>query len=435
MIARRSKKARHRRGFTLIELLVVIAIIGVLMGLILPAVMSARQTAKKMECSNNMHQLGLALFQFSTANNRFPNAGTFGEKAEAALASPPDVTQSIINNTFAGGFGTINGTQIDPNKAVGPLYSWVVDILPYIDQTELYNSYNRDRLYFDQTASGGNVATNFGIGNTFVKILTCPVDDTVVSNKGNLSYVANMGFSRWNGYTFINGSTPGGVFPVGWNGATAQNGPSLDWGSQIGKKTGVMFLGTTQANTPWDQKSTVASIVDGSSQTILLSENLYAGYADNSNTQAGLGSPPSGLAVPPVINWAAPHPNFVGFLGSDNICAKSAPGDGGCTGTGGLAPVAVAGAYQTGPAWAFANIAGSFENINGALQQGGDEGASPYASSRHVGGVNVVMCDGSAHFIRDTIDGKVYARLLTPAGSQLPPIFKQTPLNQDDYLQ
>ena len=78
--------------------------------------------------------------------------------------------------------------------------------MPYIDQNDIYNNYNRQKVFFDQTASPGNLTTNFQLGNTFVKILTCPVDDSVVPGKGNLSYVVNMGFSRWNGYTFVNGT-------------------------------------------------------------------------------------------------------------------------------------------------------------------------------------------------------------------------------------
>ncbi len=435
MTARRQKSPRHR-GFTLIELLVVIAIIGILVGLTLPAIIGARKTARKLECSNNIHQIGLGLFQFLNTNNRFPNAGTFGENPLAVSSGGADVTQSVINNTFANpsAFGTFAPAPPNSQVAIGPLHSWVVDILPYIDQPDIYNGFNRNSIYFDQSSSLVNPVTNFGLGNTSIKILTCPEDDTTVQGKGNLSFVVNMGFSRWNGAVLQTGS----VLPKGWDGTTAQTGPSLDWGPQVGKKTGVMFLGTAAGNTPWDQRTTPSSIIDGSASTILLSENLQAGYADNGNVHAGL-SGVTGFAAPPVINWAAPHPNFIGFMASDNVCGAANPGTGRCQATTGLteptlSPIPGNGSYETGSAWGFANANGSFENINGSLQQGGEEGSSPYASSRHSGGVNVAMCDGSVRFIADSIDGRVYAKLITPAGNQLPPLFRQTTLNQDEFI-
>ncbi len=438
MIARRRLRGHAPKGFTLIELLVVIAIIGILMGLILPAVISARRTARKMECASNMRQVGLGLIQFLNARNSFPNAGTFHENPAALTANPPDPTQSVINNCFNGSFGTTGATSGSTTPLYGPLYSWVVDVLPYIDANDIYNGYNRNLPFFDTTASTA-LTNNYGLGNTFIKILTCPEDDTIVQGQGNLSYVVNGGFSRWHGYTYTNNSgTAAGQNPIGFVGGSASvsAGPSLNWGSQVAKKTGVMFLGTSIGNTPWDIRTTSSSIVDGASTTLLLSENILAGYSANDGVGAGLSQAYNSAAN---FNWASPHPNFMMFVASDNVCHG---GTGMCATDTGLIPTTLNGnTIVDGPSWMLANQAGTQENINSSLVAS-VEGSSPYASSRHPGGVNVVFCDGSARFISETMSGDIYAKIITPAGSQLPcinlqtgPCYKQTPLSQDQVIQ
>lgn len=103
---------RQRTGFTLVELLVVIAIIGILVGLLLPAVQAAREAARRMQCSNNLKQLGLSILNYESTYKRLPAMG-------------------------------YEGTQGAPGIGRGNWpYSFSMQILPYIEQTNLYNAHN-----------------------------------------------------------------------------------------------------------------------------------------------------------------------------------------------------------------------------------------------------------------------------------------------------
>jgi len=146
-----------KRGFTLVELLVVIAIIGVLVALLLPAINAARQAAMRNACINNMKQMGLALHNYHDVYKKFPNV------------SPLDDLQLHIP-----GDATATGTS----KAE---YSWIVRVLPYIEENNLYNEITSDsakftRPAFDPTAMrvGTNVATNIHFAQVSLPSLLCP---------------------------------------------------------------------------------------------------------------------------------------------------------------------------------------------------------------------------------------------------------------------
>ena len=419
-------RSRGRRGFTLIELLVVISIIGVLMALILPAVNSAREAGRRATCLNNMRSIGTALVAWSSKNNKFPNGYTFGEPAAGSNDSHYPYTQAIDSNTL-----TADTSRSNYAYDLGPLHSWVVDILPELDQQSLYDDWDRDGVYYrpvSATTADTTRPTNAVIGSKSIASLICPNDSTRVQGQGNLSYAVNLGFARWAGV-----GTNSSWVASGWNGSQTGGGtPSaMRWGlSGMGqpggygtfKKTGVFFGGSSKGNQPWDISNTPASIKDGSSTTIMVSENANGGAA----TSGAYLWQVSGTALP--TNWATAHPNFVGFMASDNICGNGVRD---CSQATDLSPNGSTGV--DGPGWVRANQRGHFEEINAARRNGfTDQGSSPFANSEHPGGICVGLCDGSVRFITDDINGSVYAKLITPDGQTLSPIYRQLPLSADD---
>ena len=165
-----SRGVFQKRGFTLVELLVVIAIIGILIALLLPAVQAAREAARRMSCSNNLKQLGLALHNYHDTHKRFaPGA------IHMTSATPPENCR-------------------DANWGA----TWILMVLPFVEQSTLQDQYN-----FSLRARTGNATTpNNSVTRENVAALACPSHDRLTGRltqdfdgfaKGNYAACAGAG--------------------------------------------------------------------------------------------------------------------------------------------------------------------------------------------------------------------------------------------------
>jgi prepilin-type N-terminal cleavage/methylation domain-containing protein/prepilin-type processing-associated H-X9-DG protein len=164
----------RKRAFTLVELLVVIAIIGVLIALLLPAVQAAREAARRMQCSNNFKQIGIALHNYHDTNQGFPMEGTI----------PPNNTAPTATAPFGGYYLGIT-----------------VRLLPFIEQTQLFSQFTMSNYLttaaFSATDGGSSLSDAFYLSKTVMPSwYLCP---STPMKKSRLSAGGDAGNPRYEG--------------------------------------------------------------------------------------------------------------------------------------------------------------------------------------------------------------------------------------------
>lgn len=199
-----------RRAFTLVELLVVIAIIAVLVALLLPAVQSARAAARRVECTNSMRQVGLALLQHHDARGAFPAA-------------------------------SVRGSVVNDSRWEGVNISWIAASLPYLEQGAL-----ADRIDWSQRAT---TAIHRHVRDASLAQVRCPSDDAefVFAGYAPTNYVACYGASRQSSERYLGSAH------------------SPQFTPRDGKPDGAFYI---------DSRVKIRQISDGLSHTMLVSECL-----------------------------------------------------------------------------------------------------------------------------------------------------------------
>ena len=366
------KRVRHdilNTGFTLIELLVVIAIIGVLVGLLLPAVQQARESARRTSCNNKLKQLSLATLNYVDVNK----------------ALPPTVWDSSPVSGSGPYAGSIGGSTAPADNTPG--LPWSCLILPFIEGSEVYDQVASDTNQFTQCWTQGTVTD--GLAKQANTAFECPSNDNVGQLRsdgyGKMNYAINAGtswYAQWavgTTYHMPNDLGSGSAGSSGYFTSFPFKGRTLPSGETVYLRQGV-FHSNGPTIPYWDRAAMpLKMITDGLSKTMLLGEK--------SSTNVG------------------------------QIC-----GDGKkCVFPGGIWLIAKLSTQVR--AWEIGVNTASFEGYAGdaGVPQITNfyNGTAVTSSSPHPGGLLISHCDGSTKWINDTISSTTYTRLRSRCDGQV----------------
>jgi prepilin-type N-terminal cleavage/methylation domain-containing protein len=370
---------RTQSGFTLVELLVVIAIIGILMGLTIPAVNSARETARKSECATNMRNLALAGVQHAGAKGELPGwLQSYGTFVSGPDPSDPDATAA----------------NPPTHEKLG---GWAVAILPYLDAQPTYEHWTEDRYPIIDGAGGERVSVGGGyheFAAPNLAIMQCPSNPATIDEAGRNSYVAN------------NGLVP---FTIG----TGPTATAVGFSQSMDRANGAFnnkFAGSSALFmppvAPTGPRVRLEDFKDGQGFTMLFSENVQArgwhlsGAAtavDGFATTVGLTPTPTPYASDSRylhgMVWHYEDPTLGGSVPSPSRQHR-------INGGGGSVDLD--------------RFVLTMDPITTPVGKRPEDLARP--SSAHIDGVNAAMADGATRFIRDSIDYRVYQALMTLRG-------------------